>query len=218
MAKKIGVILSGCGFQDGAEIHESVITLLALDRAGAEIVCMAPNVEQRKVVNHLNGEDMSEKRNVLIESARIARGEIKDIKEVNANDLDGLMLPGGFGAALNLSDFAINGPNSTVNDDVAKLVTAVFEQKKPIGAICIAPAVLAKILEKSGVKVTIGNDAGTAGAIEALGCKHENCATEAMVLDADNKIASAPAYMLGPNIAKVADGIEKTVAAVMNMA
>ncbi len=218
MAKKIGVILSGCGFQDGAEVHESVVTLLALDRAGAEVVCMAPNVEQRKVVNHLTGEEMDEKRNVLVESARIARGEIKDVKEVSADDLDGIVLPGGFGAALNLSDFAVHGPSATVNADVAELVAALFEQNKPIGAICIAPAVLSKILEKKGVTLTVGNDAGTASAIEALGGNHQTCATEAMVLDADNKVASTPAYMLGPNIAKVAAGIEKVVTEVMKMA
>jgi enhancing lycopene biosynthesis protein 2 len=218
MAKKIGVILSGCGFQDGAEIQESVITLLALARAGAEVVCMAPDIDQRKVVNHLTGEETGERRNVRVESARIARGQVEEIKNVEADDLDGLVLPGGFGAALNLSDFAIKGPEATVNPDVADLVAAVFEQKKPIGAICIAPAVLSKILERKGIEVTIGNDPGTARAIEALGCRHRACATEAMVLDSDHKIVSTPAYMLGPTITQVADGIEKTVAAVMKMA
>ncbi|OGQ88073.1 MAG: isoprenoid biosynthesis protein ElbB, partial [Deltaproteobacteria bacterium RIFOXYA12_FULL_58_15] len=154
MAKKIGVILSGCGFQDGAEIHESVLTLLALDRAGAEIICMAPNIDQRKVVNHHSGQDMDEKRNVLIESARIARGEIRDIAEVHANELDGLVMPGGFGVALNLSDFALKGPDATINPDVARVVGEMFAQRKPIGAICISPAVLSKILESTGIKLT----------------------------------------------------------------
>ncbi len=218
MAKKIGVILSGCGFQDGAEIHESVLTLLALDRAGAEIICMAPNIDQRKVVNHHSGQDMDEKRNVLIESASIARGKIRDIAKVQASELDGLVMPGGFGAALNLSDFALKGPDATINPDVARVVGELFAQRKPIGAICISPAVLSKILESKGIKLTIGNDAGTAAAINKLGCKHENCVTEAMVVDKNNKIVSTPAYMLGPTIKHVAEGIEKTVAEVMKMA
>ena len=218
MAKKIGVILSGCGFQDGAEIHESVLTLLALDRAGAEIICMAPNIDQRKVVNHHSGQDMDEKRNVLIESASIARGKIRDIAKVQASELDGLVMPGGFGAALNLSDFALKGPDATINPDVARVVGELFAQRKPIGAICISPAVLSKILESTGIKLTIGNDAGTAAAINKLGCKHENCVTEAMVVDKNNKIVSTPAYMLGPTIKHVAEGIEKTVAEVMKMA
>ena len=218
MAKKIGVILSGCGFQDGAEIHESVLTLLALDRAGAEIICMAPNIDQRKVVNHHSGQDMDEKRNVLIESARIARGKIRDIAKVQASELDGLVMPGGFGAALNLSDFALKGPDATINPDVARVVGELFAQRKPIGAICISPAVLSKILESKGIKLTIGNDAGTAAAIDKLGCKHQNCVTEAVVVDKNNKVVSTPAYMLGPTIKHVAEGIEKTVAEVMKMA
>ena len=218
MAKKIGVILSGCGFQDGAEIHESVLTLLALDRAGAEIICMAPNIDQRKVVNHHSGQDMDEKRNVLIESASIARGKIRDIAKVQASELDGLVMPGGFGAALNLSDFALKGPDATINPDVARVVGELFAQRKPIGAICISPAVLSKILESKGIKLTIGNDAGTAAAIDKLGCKHQNCVTEAVVVDKNNKVVSTPAYMLGPTIKHVAEGIEKTVAEVMKMA
>ncbi len=218
MAKTIGVVLSGCGFQDGAEIHEAVLTLLALDRAGATIVCMAPNVPQRKVVNHLTGAETKEERNVLVESARIARGQIRDIATVKAAELDGLVLPGGFGAALNLSDFALKGPEATVHPDVARLVGELFAQAKPIGAICIAPAVVAKVLAGKGVKLTIGNDAGTAQAIEKLGCRHATCVTEAMVVDGDHKVVTTPAYMLGPSIKHVAAGIEKAVAEVMRLA
>jgi enhancing lycopene biosynthesis protein 2 len=218
MAKKIGVILSGCGFQDGAEIHEAVVTLLALDRAGAEAVCMAPDVAQRKVVNHLTGEDVRETRNVLVESARIARGKIRDIAEVKANELDGLVLPGGFGAALNLSDFALAGTNAVVHPEVERVIREVFAQKKPIGAICIAPAVLARVLGREKLRLTIGNDADTAGAIEQLGCHHESCVTEAIVLDREHKVVTTPAYMLGPSIKQVAAGIDKAVAEVMRMA
>jgi enhancing lycopene biosynthesis protein 2 len=218
MAKKIGVILSGCGFQDGAEIHEAVVTLLALERAGAEILCMAPNIDQRKVVNHLTGEETLEKRNVLVESARIARGQIRDLATVKADELDGLVLPGGFGAALNLSDFALKGPQSTVHPEVERLVRDVFKQKKPIGAICIAPAVLARVLGKEKLVLTIGDDAGTAKAIEACGGRHQSCATEAIVVDRDHKVVTTPAYMLGPSIKAVAAGIEKAVAEVVRLA
>jgi len=212
------VILSGCGFQDGAEIHESVVTLLALDRAGADVVCMAPNVEQTTVVNHITGEAVEETRNVLVESARIARGEIKDIAEVKGADLDALILPGGFGAALNLSDFATKGPEATPNVDVARLVNEVHDAKKPIGAICIAPGVIAAVLGKEKPKLTIGNDEGTAGAINACGAQHTDCVVESIVVDADHKIVSTPAYMLGPNIRHVAAGIELLVAEIVNMA
>ncbi len=211
MPHKIGVILSGCGFKDGAEIHESVCTLLALDRMGVETICMAPNIEQGKVVNHLTGQDVSEKRNVLVESARIARGKIRDIAEIKAGDLDALVLPGGFGAALNLSDFASKGAKATVNADVARLVREVHKAGKPICAICIAPAVIARVLGDERPVLTIGNDEGTADAIEACGASHENCAVRDFVVDKERKIVSTPAYMLGPSIAHVAEGIERAV-------
>ena len=145
MAKKIGVILSGCGVYDGSELNETVITLLAIDRAGAEAVCMAPNIEQMHVINHLSGEPTEgETRNVLVESARIARGNIKDTATVTAADFDALILPGGFGAAKNLCDFAVKGPDCNVNPDVSRLVKETVVAKKPLAAICIAPALLAK--------------------------------------------------------------------------
>jgi enhancing lycopene biosynthesis protein 2 len=218
MAKKIGVILSGCGFKDGAEIHESVLTILALDRAGAEVVYMAPDVDQTQVVNHINDEKLSETRNVLVESSRIARGDISDIANVKADDLDGLVLPGGFGAALNLSDFGMKGAEASVNRDVKRLLVDCHAQRKPIGAICIAPAVIATALGNKGVKLTIGNDEETASGIQAHGANHENCAVESICIDVDNKIVSTPAYMLGPNIRHVAAGIELLVAEVMRMA
>ena len=218
MTKKIGVILSGCGHQDGAEIHESVVTLLALDRAGAEVLCMAPNIDQTKVVNHITGEALDETRNVMVEAARIARGAIVDIADVKGDSLDALILPGGFGAALNLSDFATKGPDATPHPEVARLVQEVHGAKKPIGAICIAPGVIAAVLGESAPKLTIGNDEGTAKAIDACGAKHTDCVVESIVVDADHKIVSTPAYMLGPNIRHVAAGIELLVAEVMKMA
>ena len=142
MGKQIGVMLAGCGVFDGSEIHEAVLTLLAVARAGAQAVCIAPNVEQAHVLNHLTQEEMDEKRNVLVESARIARGEIQDLAGVGVRDMDALVIPGGFGAAKNLSDFAFKGPEATVHPEVLRLLVAMHQAKKPIGAICIAPATL----------------------------------------------------------------------------
>ncbi len=212
MPHRVGVILSGCGFKDGAEIHESVLTLLALDKLGCKIVCMAPNIDQRRVVNHLTGQEVKEKRNVLTESARIARGEIRDITTVKVDELDALILPGGYGAATNLSSFAIDGPKAEVNAEVTRLVRDMHTKKKPIGAICIAPAVIAAILGKAAHPLlTIGNDQATAKSLETCGAKHESCGVREFVIDKKNKIVSTPAYMLGPSIAHVAEGIEKCV-------
>ena len=218
MSKKIGVLLSGCGVYDGSEIHEAVITLLALARAGAEAVCMAPNMPQLHVINHLTGQESGETRNVLEESARIARGEIKDLAEVKAGDIDALIIPGGFGAAKNLSDFAVKGPEGTVNPEVQRLIKEVSDQGKPIGAICIAPATLTMAVKGLGPEVTIGNDTGTAQAIETLGGRHVDSPVEGIVVDEKNRFVSTPAYMLGPGIKDVAAGIEKLVAKVVSMA
>lgn len=215
---KVGVLLSGCGFMDGAEIHEATFTLLALDQAGVEIVCCAPRV-QFDVVDHATKKPTGEKRDVLAESARIARGEICDVAQVNAGELDALILPGGFGAAKNLCDFAQRGADCDVHPQVEALVGAMLEAKKPIGAICIAPALLARICGKRDVaaKLTIGNDAGTAGAIEQMGCAHQNQVTTDIVVDADHKIVSTPAYMLGPGPAAVHAGIAKLVQRILTM-
>ena len=216
--KKIGVLLSGCGVYDGVEIHEAVITMLALDRSGAEIVCIAPDIEQHHVVNHLDGESTDEKRNVLVESARIARGNIKNLKHVNATDIDGLIMPGGFGAAKNLSNFAIKGKDADVNPDVARIINEMVDAGKPVGAICISPAVLAKILENKNPEVTIGNDYGTAEAIEGMGGIHIACTVDNIHVDHANKLITTPAYMLGPGIKDVAEGIEKLVDELLKLA
>lgn len=220
MAKKIGVILSGCGYLDGAEIHESVITLLALDRAGAEIKIMAPNKSQMHVINHKSGDVTGEVRNVLTESARIARGAVEDIAEIKAADLDGLILPGGYGAAKNLTDFAVKGAECTIHPEVERLLKDMIKAKKPVGVICIAPAVLARALKGKGpkAKLTIGNDKDTAKALETLGAKHVTCKVDDIVVDEENKVVSTPAYMLGPSIKNVAAGIEKLVKKVVELA
>lgn len=216
---KIGVLLSGCGVFDGAEVHEAVLTLLALSRAGAESVCFAPNVEQMHVVNHLTGQVMEgERRNVLVEAARIARGAIEDAASITAGDFDGLILPGGFGAAKNLCDFAVNGADFSVNPEVSRIVRETHSARKPIGFVCIAPVIAAKLLGKQGVEVTIGNDADTAAAIAACGARHFECGVTEVHLDPIRKVVSTPAYMLGPDIGSVATGIEKLVQSVLEMA
>ncbi len=218
VGKKVGVVLSGCGVYDGAEIHEAVITLLALDRAGAQIICMAPDVSQMHVINHVKGEPVTgENRNVLVESARIARGEIKNMKDVKAADLDALIFPGGYGAAKNLCTFAIDGVNSKVNQEVERLIKEMHAAKKPMAFICIAPAIAAKVLGVHHPKLTIGNDTGTAQAIENMGGKHVVCKVDEIAVDEANKIVSAPAYMLGPTISHIAKGIEKCVEKALEM-
>jgi enhancing lycopene biosynthesis protein 2 len=217
MSKKVGVLLSGCGVFDGSEIHEAVLTLLALDRAGAEIVCMAPDMDQLHVINHLTQEQTKEKRNVLVESARIARGKIKNLKEVKASDLDALIIPGGMGAAKNLSTFAIQGSDAQVNPEVKRLLNEMVSAGKPVGAICIAPATLTKALSDKKPQVTIGNDLNTAQAIEKMGGGHSNCSVDMIHVDENNNIVTTPAYMLGPGIKDIAVGIEKLVNKVVSM-
>ena len=218
--KKIGVVLSGCGVYDGAEIHETVITLLAIDRAGAKSVCMAPDIDQIHVINHHIGEEMvGEKRNVLVESARIARGEIRDINAIKADDIDALVFPGGFGAAKNLSNFAEKGDECDVHPDVMRLVKEFVAKQKPQAALCIAPAMMAKIYESESVKptLTIGNDKDGISMIEAMGSQHQECVATDFVFDEKNRIVSTPAYMVGKSISEVAEGIEKTINKLISM-
>jgi enhancing lycopene biosynthesis protein 2 len=219
MAKKIGVVLSGCGVYDGAEIHESVITMLALDRAGAEMVFCAPDIDQMHVVNHHTGEvAVGESRNVRVEAARIARGPVADVAEVDAENLDGVILPGGFGAAKNLCTFAVDGADCRVDPGVARLVREVHAQGKPVAAVCIAPALVAKVLGQESPELTIGTDEGTATALETMGAKHVSCPVTDFVIDRDRKLITSPAYMLAGSISEAAEGIEKTVRALMEMA
>ncbi len=221
MAKKVAVVLSGCGFLDGAEIHESVCTLLALDQAGAQALCCAPNVAQMDVVDHVRKESApGESRNVLAESARIARGEIQDIATVKAADIDAVIFPGGFGAAKNLCTFATDGPECTVNSEVERLVGEMLDARKPIGAICIAPAMLARVVGQRDLhpKLTIGSDAETAAAIETMGAVHCDCPAREHVVDEKHRIVSTPAYMLGRGPAEVFEGIKKLVDDVLRLA
>ena len=216
MSKKIAVILSGCGVYDGAEIQESVITLLRLDQRGAQVQCFAPNIAQLHVINHLTGEEMPESRNVLVESARITRGDVKDIREANAEDFDALIVPGGFGAAKNLSNFAVEGANCSVNPDVLALAEAFADACKPVGLICISPALAAKIYGP-GVVCTIGSDAGTAAAVEKMGGTHEECDVHDIVEDTQRKLVTTPAYMEAKSISEAAGGIYKLVDRILEL-
>lgn len=217
MMKKIGVVLSGCGVYDGSEIHEAVITLLALSRRGAEVVCFAPDKNQADVINHLTGEPMAENRNVLIEAARIVRGDIHPLIEADAAELDALIVPGGFGAAKNLSTFATQGAECWVDPDLKALSQAMHAAGKPLGFICIAPAILPAIFDFP-LRLTIGTDIDTAELVDEMGGEHVPCPVDDIVVDEDNKIVTTPAYMLAQDIAEAAAGIEKLVDRVLVLA
>jgi enhancing lycopene biosynthesis protein 2 len=216
--KKIGILLSGCGFLDGSEIHEAVLTLLAIDRAGAEAVCLAPDITQYHVINHYSGEVIpNESRNILVESARIARGAITDLKEINTLALDALILPGGYGAAKNLSTYALKGASCSVNTDVGAAVQSFHKTGKPLGFICIAPVIAAKILGKEHIELTIGNDPETAADIEAMGARHIDCPVWNTIVSREGKVVSTPAYMMAATIGEVARGIEKLVEELLSL-
>ncbi len=217
----IGVCISGSGVYDGAEIFETVATLYHLDQAGAKCLTMAPDIQQAHVINHVTGEEMpGESRNVLVEAARIVRGQIKDIAGLGVDDMDGLIFPGGFGAAKNLSTYAFDGANCTVNQEVNRLAREILAAGKPLGAICIAPAMLAKILEGSGIdtRLTIGSDSKTAQDIETMGTTHVVCNVTEHVTDRENKIVSTPAYMLANRISEAWEGIGGLVKEILDMA
>ena len=213
--KKIAVILSGCGVYDGAEIHEATLTLLAIARAGATYQCFAPDMKQYHVINHITGEEMNEERNVLIESARIARGDIKPLSEYDAKEFDALIFPGGFGAAKNLSTVAFNGADATVIPEVEKTIEQTVGLRKPIGALCISPAILAKVLKD--VSVTIGKDKGTAEAIEAMGATHVETTHGDVVFDENKLVFTTPCYMLDATITDIDDGATNVVKEMMKV-
>ncbi len=214
--KKIAVVLAGSGVYDGAEIHEATLTLLAIARNGAEYQCFAPNVNQAHVINHLTGEEMPETRNVLIEAARIARGNIKPLVEYTAQDYDAIIFPGGFGVAKNLCSFAFDGVDCFVNAEVEKAIRDTVVEEKPIGALCISPALIAKVL--GDVEVTIGEDAETSTAIEKMGGTHIQTTHGEIVVDEKYKIITTPCYMLNATIDQIATGAENAVKKLLEMA
>ena len=216
---KVGVVLSGCGAQDGAEIHESVIALLALDRAGADVTIMAPDMNQFHVINHLTDEEMDTSRNILIESARIARGNVVDVATVTGDELDALVFPGGTGMAKNIFDYAMAGAECTIINDVQRLTMEILEAGKPLGAICIAPVMVAKILQKMGRngKVTGGCNEDISNDIQTMGIETESVGPGDIVIDEKNKIVTTPAYVEAQSIKEAAEGIEKLVDKVLEM-
>ncbi|MFC0875484.1 isoprenoid biosynthesis glyoxalase ElbB [Saccharicrinis sp. FJH2] len=213
--KKVAIILSGCGVYDGAEIHESVLAMLALAKNGLDYSIFAPDKVQAHVINHLTGEVIPESRNVLIESARIARGDISALTELDPEDYDALLMPGGFGVAKNLSSFAFDGADMEVDPQVAAIVKAFAESKKVIGALCIAPTVIAKVLSK--VEVTIGEDEETAHAIETMGARHIPADYTEVVVDKNYKVVTGPCYMLDSTILQVAENAENVVKAMIEL-
>lgn len=215
--KKIAVILSGSGVFDGAEIHESVLALHAVEKQGASWHCFAPNIDQLHVINHKTGEEMDEQRNVLVEAARIARGNIEDVAKLNVEEYDALLVPGGFGAAKNLTDFAVSGAECSINTHVASACRAFAQANKPAGYLCIAPTIIPMIYGQ-GVKGTIGNDEATAAAFNALGGEHVNCDVSDIVVDEQNLVLSTPAYMVAESISQAASGIDKLVERLVKLA
>lgn len=214
--KKIAVILSGCGHQDGAEIHEATLTLWAIHKNGADFQCFAPDIPQHHVLNHLTGEELAESRNVLVESARIARGEVLPLSKYSVTDFDGLILPGGFGAAKNLSDFAFKGTECSVNNEVASAIRETHTAQKPIGALCIAPVILAKILGKG--TLTIGQDPATAEALAAMGAEHKATTHGEIIVDPGEKLITTPCYMLDARVDQIGTGADKLVQALLELA
>jgi enhancing lycopene biosynthesis protein 2 len=220
---KVGVILSGCGHLDGSEISEAILTILALDRAGVTIVALAPDVEAAQVTNHYNGEEMrGQSRDVLAEAARLVRGKITSLNEVSAHDLDALIVVGGFGAAQNLCTFANDGVNATINPGVERLISETAALGKPIGAMCIAPVVVALALKNRANAtppiLTVGSDPDTIAAIESWGAKHQVTSVDQICIDEGNRIVTTAAFMLATGPAQAETGINKLVEHVLGIA
>ncbi len=214
-SKKFAVVLSGSGVFDGAEIHEATLTLYAIVKNGGTYEIFAPDIPQHHVVNHITGEEMNETRNVLIEAARIARGKIKPLSKFNEKNFDAIIFPGGVGAAKNLSSFAFDGVNCSVNKDVENSIRQMADAKKPIGALCISPVILAKIL--GDVVLTIGQDAGTAEAVANMGATHRKTNHGEVVVDSRHKVVTTPCYMLDANIVQIAEGADNVVKTMMKL-
>lgn len=217
--KKVALILSGCGARDGSEIHESVLTHLALDRAGAQTVWVAPDGPQAPVINHLTGQVMAgESRQARVEAARIARGDVVPLSGFDVRTVDAVILPGGGGAARTLSDFASAGPAFTVRPELATVLRQARQLGKPMGFICVAPVIAAALFGGEGLEYTVGNDAETVAALAGTGARHLNCPVREVVVDRRLKIATTPAYMLAERIVETEAGINKLVRAVLEMA
>lgn len=216
MEKNIAVVLSGCGVYDGAEIHETVMTLLHIDLKGSRYQCFAPNKNQTEVIDHVNKEKTTDSRNILHEAARIARGDILPLEKLDINNFDALIIPGGLGSVKNFSDFSTKGKDATVDESISKTISAFWENKKPVGLICISPVLAGKTFPKRTL-VTIGNDSQTIAAVEAMGLSHKVCAANEVAIDVNNKLVTTPAYMLAKSIKDVYDGVAKLVSEVLHL-
>ncbi|MBD78461.1 MAG: isoprenoid biosynthesis protein ElbB [Crocinitomicaceae bacterium] len=227
MSKKVLVVLSGCGVYDGSEIHESVLTLLALNDNGIEYQCAAPNLEQHHVINHLNGEEMSEARNILVESARIARGDIRELATVDVNEYAGVVLPGGFGAAKNLTKWAFEGPNGEIDLSVKKVLVEARKADLPIVAFCMSPVVLAKAFEGERVnaELTVGTDQepspyeinAISEGMNSIGSVSKKATVQEIIIDTENKLITSPCYMMEASISQINTGIRKAIEAFSSM-
>jgi enhancing lycopene biosynthesis protein 2 len=213
--KKFAIVLSGCGVQDGAEIHESVLLMLAVSRRGHHYQIFAPDILQRNVINHLTGKKMDERRNVWVESARIARGNVKNLADFSAKDYDALVFAGGFGAASNLCDFTVKGDDYSVIAEVARAVAEMRDADKPVGATCVAPVLLAPLIK--GVELTLGNECGASRAAVAHGAIHRVTGHGEVTIDAKNRVATTPCYMLDATITQIADGTEHLIDALLQL-
>ncbi len=213
--KKIAVVLSGCGVYDGSEIHEATLSLLAIVKQGCSYEIFAPDSTQHHVINHITGEEMDETRNVLVESARIARGNIRDLKQFDPEEFDGLLFPGGFGAAKNLSTWAFKGAGASVLPEVESAITGMVQLKKPVGALCISPVILAKIFGE--VNLTIGDDESTIDSLETLGSTHVYTTHGEVVIDEDHNLVTTPCYMLDATIDQIALGADNVVRAMIQL-
>ncbi len=223
----IGVLLSGCGVYDGAEIQESILTLLAIEEIGATYTCISIDADQHHVVNHLTGEEMPEKRNMMVEAARIARGSIKEIKSIQPADIDALVIPGGFGSAKNFTTWAFDGPNGTIRDDVKLLLVNMINVGKPIVALCVSPVVLAKAFEGSSVKLnlTIGSSAEDSPyeipqfevGLQATGAKTAEKTIREILVDRENKVITAPCYMMEASVLEIRNNIKQAIEALKEL-
>ncbi|NVK28443.1 MAG: isoprenoid biosynthesis glyoxalase ElbB [Flavobacteriia bacterium] len=225
---KIAVLLHGSGVYDGTEIHEAVLTLLAIEEAGHTYSCIAPNMVQHHVVNHLNGEEMNETRNVLIESARIARGEITDVANVNIGDYDALLMPGGFGTAKNFTKWAFEGPSGEIQESIKNLVLGFVSAKKPIGALCMSPTTVAKALQGTEyhAMLTVGSTeeaspydiSAISEGLNSTGATAEMRTVREIAIDPNLKIVTAPCYMMKASITEVRNNIKEAVNSVIDLA
>lgn len=211
--KKFAIIISGCGNLDGAEIHETLMTMLAIDKRGFVYEMFAPDIEQYHVINHITKKEMSEKRNVLIEAARIARGNIKDINKFSVKNFDAVVFPGGYGVAKNLFSYALEGVHAKVLPQIEKIIKDTYASGKPIGALCISPVLIAKVL--GDITVTIGQDQATADDIIKMGANHINAIQTDVVSDRKNKIFTTPCYMLSASVSDIAEGADNLIQAML---